>query len=1056
MRKYFLSLVAMAAMIFLSGCNKNEDFYISENGDMVTFNIATPEMGTRAFSDGSTATNLTVAVYQGGQYREALTQNVTINGSAQVSLPLVTGVTYDIVFWAYATGAPYTFNPENGIVSVNYNGVTANNENLDAFYANKLGYTVQGPKTETIKLTRPFAQLNVATLDYDLAANSGIAITQTAIEVEGVYTSFNLRNAEGAIDANTATTITLGLNNTPKAQSEVLSGYETYSWLSMNYLLVNEKTTVRAKMATNNGNVVREWFNIPVQRNYRTNILGNILTTTTDFNVVIDERFTGDVNPAEWDGSIIEPKEIDGVYHIDGAAQLAWLAAAVNGTIPTKSDFEPAQSFKGKTFELGMDIDLKGKLWTPIGNNGGKKFEGRFDGKGFTISNITVAPKDANDNAPKGLFGAASYVSNLTVKNVNISGHYKTGAIVGDGLCSRIDNCHVDGGVVISTPDANKDRGNHVGGIVGYLSAENEAYVKNSSVKNLTITAYRDVAGIAGTANGSGSNKPVVSNCLVEKTTITADQSCEYIEENKAGNAGEIVGRNNKNIDLSSNRAVDVTIVYQLQKGISLSNGTYTVSSEANKNALNTILSDINSKNPEIATIFISKDVTLEWETGAGHGSTPLLPEECRTNLTIDGQGTLKATGSGVGPIRLANSGATLTIKNITIKDESTSYAQNSWEFTYLEFGETKDEKFVFENVTFKDEIQIQDGTFEFTNCKFESNEESVYAVWVCGGIVSFENCYITGFRGIKTHEAYGSEIDRVLINNCTFEKISKKPGLAIGTLNNNTTIALTNCQFIDCENGMYETDTDITTFTFINENNVDAVVNNAAELGLAIANGKTNIVLAAGNEEGDGEYGTIIAQDGITYIGSEKAKVDCINLNGADNVTIKNITFDAATAVMGCDGNGNYKQPANIITGQKDKNPAKGANNVTIDGCVFGGTFADGGVVIAFTDQNRGSGGSGNITIKNCQFNTSGGYAEIYTYYSGNNGFFVIEKNTFSSNRIATSAAIYLGKYQSSTPVVLKNNVFEKVSTLEDAIFVQDHGTYGVSVDASNNKFAE
>ncbi|MBQ5882793.1 MAG: hypothetical protein IIW70_08235, partial [Bacteroidales bacterium] len=655
MRKYFLSLVAMAAMIFLSGCNKNEDFYISENGDMVTFNIATPEMGTRAFSDGSTATNLTVAVYQGGQYREALTQNVTINGSAQVSLPLVTGVTYDIVFWAYATGAPYTFNPENGIVSVNYNGVTANNENLDAFYANKLGYTVQGPKTETIKLTRPFAQLNVATLDYDLAANSGIAITQTAIEVEGVYTSFNLRNAEGAIDANTATTITLGLNNTPKAQSEVLSGYETYSWLSMNYLLVNEKTTVRAKMATNNGNVVREWFNIPVQRNYRTNILGNILTTTTDFNVVIDERFTGDVNPAEWDGSIIEPKEIDGVYHIDGAAQLAWLAAAVNGTIPTKSDFEPAQSFKGKTFELGMDIDLKGKLWTPIGNNGGKKFEGRFDGKGFTISNITVAPKDANDNAPKGLFGAASYVSNLTVKNVNISGHYKTGAIVGDGLCSRIDNCHVDGGVVISTPDANKDRGNHVGGIVGYLSAENEAYVKNSSVKNLTITAYRDVAGIAGTANGSGSNKPVVSNCLVEKTTITADQSCEYIEENKAGNAGEIVGRNNKNIDLSSNRAVDVTIVYQLQKGISLSNGTYTVSSEANKNALNTILSDINSKNPEIATIFISKDVTLEWETGAGHGSTPLLPEECRTNLTIDGQGTLKATGSGVGPIRLAN-----------------------------------------------------------------------------------------------------------------------------------------------------------------------------------------------------------------------------------------------------------------------------------------------------------------------------------------------------------------------------------------------------------------
>lgn len=1051
MRKYFLSLVAMATMILFSGCNKNEDFYISENGDMVTFNIATPEMGTRAFSDGTTANKLIVAVYQGGQYREALTQNVTINGSAQVSLSLVTGVTYDIVFWAYADGAPYTFTPSTGIVSVDYTDVTANNEKLDAFYANRLGYTVQGPKSETVELTRPFAQLNVATLDYDLAAKSGIEVTSTAITVDGVYTSLDLRS-NGAIIADKNTEpITLTLNQTPSVAGQTLQGYTEYTWLSMNYLLVNEKTTISATMTTNNDKVTREWHNIPVQRNFRTNILGNILTTTTDFNVVIDERFAGDVNPAEWDGtSIIEPKEIDGVYHIDGAAQLAWLAAAVNGTIPTKSDFEPAQSFKGKTFELGMDIDLKGYSWTPIGNNGGKKFEGRFDGKGFTISNIKVEPKDANDNAPKGLFGAASYVSNLTVKNVNISGHHKTGAIVGDGLCSRIDNCHVDGGTVISTPDANKDNGNHAGGIVGYLSAEYEAYVKNSSVKNLTITAYRDVAGIAGTANGSGSNKPVVSNCLVEKTTITADQSCEYIEENKAGNAGEIVGRNNKNIDLSSNRAVEVTIVYQLQKGISLSNGTYTVSSEANKNALNTILSDINSKNPEKATIFISKDVTLEWETGAGHGSTPLLPEECRTNLTIDGQGTLKATGSGVGPIRLANSGATLTIKNITIKDESTSYAENSWEFTYLEFGEKEGETFTFDNVTFEDEIQIQDGNFKFTNCKFESNEESVYAVWVCGGIVSFENCYITGFRGIKTHEAYGSEIDRVLINNCTFEKISKKPGLAIGTLNSNTTIALTNCQFIDCENGMYETDTDITTFTFINENNVDAVVNNAAELGLAIKNGKTNIMLAAG------EYETILAKTGITYIGSEGAKVDCINLNGADNVTIKNITFDAKTAVMGCNLNGEAIQPANIITGQhQGTNPTKGANNVTIDGCVFGGTFADGGVVIAFTDQGRT--GSGNITIKNCVFNTNGGYAEIYTYYSGNNGFFKIENNTFNSTLIVSSPPIYLNLYQSSVPVVVNNNHFANLAATDKMVHLKAHSSaYSVSYTADGNTFGK
>ena len=126
MRKYFLSLVAMATMILFSGCNKNEDFYISDNGDMVTFNIATPEMGTRAISDGTTVSKLYVAVYQGGVYRPALTETTGYNidnKTATVRLPLVTGVTYDIVFWAQAADSPYTFDAENGVVNVQYSGV---------------------------------------------------------------------------------------------------------------------------------------------------------------------------------------------------------------------------------------------------------------------------------------------------------------------------------------------------------------------------------------------------------------------------------------------------------------------------------------------------------------------------------------------------------------------------------------------------------------------------------------------------------------------------------------------------------------------------------------------------------------------------------------------------------------------------------------------------------------------------------------------------------------------------------------------------------------------
>ena len=478
MRKYFLSLVAMATMILFSGCNKNEDFYISDNGDMVTFNIATPEMGTRAFSDGTTATNLIVAVYNSDteEYLPRLTQELTINKTATVSLPLVTGVTYDVIFWAYADGSPYTLDKTYGVVEVDYTNGTpdtdddfkANDEKLDAFYANRLGYTVTGPKVETVELTRPFAQLNVATLDYDLAAKSGIEITDTAIEVEGVYTSFNLRNPDGAVQGNSQT-IVLGRNAKPNDTLTVAD--QSYTWLSMNYLLVNEKTTVRAKMETNKDVVTREWFNIPVQRNYRTNILGNILTTTTDFNVVIDEGFAEPDNTVSiWDGQSMQEPTIntsgsEPVYEVNSAANLAWLAAAVNGTL-TKSTVA-ADSFEGKTFKLTADIDLNNEQWIPIGTKE-TQFKGIFDGGNHIIKNLNIVQTEAKEGkAYIGLFGYAEDVTimNLTFENVNINiacldidhsqGHI--GAVAGslEGT-STIENVTVKGNIKVeATPDAN-------------------------------------------------------------------------------------------------------------------------------------------------------------------------------------------------------------------------------------------------------------------------------------------------------------------------------------------------------------------------------------------------------------------------------------------------------------------------------------------------------------------------------------------------------------------------------------------------------------------------
>lgn len=242
----------------------------------------------------------------------------------------------------------------------------------------------------------------------------------------------------------------------------------------------------------------------------------------------------------------------------------------------------------------------------------------------------------------------------------------------------------------------------------------------------------------------------------------------------------------------------------------------------------------------------------------------------------------------------------------------------------------------------------------------------------------------------------------------------------------------------------------------------VDTITNNLVEVILASPATVQDMINAAQAGEtialGAGTYkNTIVMKSNITLLGTAGAVVYGVNLNGADNVTIKNVTFDAAGAKPAYDGGAKFKQYANIFTGDNTNNPNKGSHNLVIDGCTFTGTFAKGGAAIAFCDQTRKGGGSGNVTIKNCTFDTVGGYYDIYGHYTGAglNGFgdFIIENNTFATEELV-AGHIYLGRYASSTPVVVTGNTFENVASIDVAMGIQDHSDYGVSINATNNTF--
>ena len=298
MKRYLLSTFTIAAAALLvTSCNDEMDNGLKTDDEgTVTFTAQLPsEMGTRAFADGLTAKHLQYAVYEAGQSTplKVFGDETTVVGEAEmvnlkksVTLKLTSGKSYDVIFWADATtDSPYTFNPASQEVSVDYSKVNNNSDNCDAFFK-KETITVSGNQSVDVKLTRPFAQVNIGTDDFDAAKASGLEVTQTEV-VAKAFATLNLATGEVSDEADR----TFTMKAIPTASDGEFPVAGGYKYLSMDYLLVGaDKATV--DVAFNYGGPQSRTFtNVPVQRNYRTNIYGSLLTNTTDFNVVIEPAF---------------------------------------------------------------------------------------------------------------------------------------------------------------------------------------------------------------------------------------------------------------------------------------------------------------------------------------------------------------------------------------------------------------------------------------------------------------------------------------------------------------------------------------------------------------------------------------------------------------------------------------------------------------------------------------------------------------------------------------------------------------------------------------------
>jgi M26 IgA1-specific Metallo-endopeptidase N-terminal region. len=197
-------------------------------------------------------------------------------------------------------------------------------------------------------------------------------------------------------------------------------------------------------------------------------------------------------------------------------------------------------------YKLLNDIEMSGVTWDV------KDFSGKFDGKGFAITDLTLAGA-----ADQGLFKEMSgKVNNLILKDVSIQGNAagaiaikNTGTITNCKVTGEIVGAGKVGGLVSSnegmisscTNEAEvTGSGEEIGGIVG------NSAVSVSDCKNFgDVTGLAVVGGIAGTSKG-------VANCQNEGDV---ESTCVM---NAFAYAGGVVGTSNGDVVGCMNKG-DVT-----------------------------------------------------------------------------------------------------------------------------------------------------------------------------------------------------------------------------------------------------------------------------------------------------------------------------------------------------------------------------------------------------------------------------------------------------------------------------------------------------------------
>lgn len=775
-KKLFLGMFAAAGMLFATSCSNDElDVVQSGNEAQVTFSLAAEGgIATRAISDGTGAKKLVYAVYNAsGELIETIA-NTDVNGqivdnsafdnglTENVTITLAKGQQYTVAFWAQNPNCTAYTTTDLKNVTIDYAGLN-NDETRDAFFKAET-FTVTGNTEIDVVLKRPFAQINVGVYqtDWDAAKASGIEIEKSKVTIENAATSINLLTGEvggeqtveygfDIIPAQFATPETLDVDLDKDGTKE------NYVYLSMSYILANDETTGYAKTALedldftfapisgNNINFSEGLNAVPVQRNWRTNIIGKILTGDVTFNITIDPIYDGEYNNGE-----AQPVNINGVYY-------ATIQDAVNNVndgdvikVATGTYTEVVKVASGKNFTLeaaGPNVVIAALDHQSNGTPSTVKV------KGITFDNsITLAgwfTGTAQNIAPcVGAWGGNLTFEDCTFIVAGTSGR-ETGVMTwwtteNNVMSLSFNNCTFEG--------QNDHANARAMQIYGYVNMEVSNCTFNTN-KDYTLKYVANEGNIATFSNNivnNSENFVELGSSVYPGSNYTAN-----IINNTLGNGVNthiIANNENQNVNLNGNVSVIAEGV------VKDANGNYIASS--NEGITNAISDGATTINLIQGNYVIPSSAQGKTLTIIGTGT----PEDVKVAVT--------KVGSGGENCDYGLDGSTVTFESITITTNSSTY------IGYARCNGT------YKNCVINGTYTLY-GDSKFERCTFNVSGD-VYNIWTWGAKnMEFDRCTFNSDGKALLLYQEGTNTVNLTVKSCIFKDngglTSKKAAIEIG-----------------------------------------------------------------------------------------------------------------------------------------------------------------------------------------------------------------------------------------------------------------------------------